>query len=193
MSTTNIHQSFKDIAHRFSVSEEQIGPILERIKIKTAEVPSEEQLKGFEKVCTMLKSGMPLDQAVQSLHEEAKTHKTQGTKAAPSPSPTEAALAQTNQAAIATLGQDVPQGVKAGLDSISAEAAQLTLKQLPQLIAQTTNTNEQHLTEGVVGFVTASYQDHIAKGLQDPQFLEAVRQAMAAGKSRNTSATKSPS
>ncbi|MEH2260397.1 hypothetical protein [Nostoc sp.] len=78
MSANAIHDSFKQIAERYSIPKDQISKILESIKIKSLAKPSSEQIRGFEKVCQMVQSGMELEVAVQTIHEEAKnSNKTQ--------------------------------------------------------------------------------------------------------------------
>ena len=65
----------KVIATKYEVAEDQISAILNALSIKT-ENPSEIQLKGFERVCELMKGGTPLEKAAQTVADEAKTKTT---------------------------------------------------------------------------------------------------------------------
>jgi hypothetical protein len=67
--------TLKAIAKKHEVAEDQISAILSALSIKT-ENPSEIQVIGFEKVCELMKGGMPLEEAAQIVTTEAKAKTT---------------------------------------------------------------------------------------------------------------------
>jgi hypothetical protein len=69
------NDKLKAIATKYEVPENQIQIILNILSVK-AENPSETQLKGFEKVCELIKSGTPLERAAQAVATEAKAKST---------------------------------------------------------------------------------------------------------------------
>jgi len=72
-----MNNALNEIAAKYEVSEEKIPEILAGMKVKDAQKPSKAQLDGFEKVCTLLKEGKPMDQALATILEEAKSDKMQ--------------------------------------------------------------------------------------------------------------------
>ena len=169
MSTNTIHNSFKEIAKRCSIPEDQISPILESIKIKSSAKPTEEQIKGFEQVCQMVQSGMELDVAVQSIHESAKKNN----KAQPENGETlPAAEAQPRD----------EEGVNVQIDNLVIEeaerAANATVAGLPQMAIE----EQQRVRELFI----QRFRQHLAKRLQDPsvrQQCQAVIEGEDMGKS----------
>jgi hypothetical protein len=65
----------KVIATKYGVAEDQISAILSALSIKT-ENPNEVQLKGFERVCELIKGGTPLEKAAQTVADDAKAKTT---------------------------------------------------------------------------------------------------------------------
>ena len=169
MSADTIHNSFKEIAKRYSIAEDQISTILESIKIKSSAKPSDEQLKGFDQVCQMVQSGIELDAAVQSIHEEAKNNN----KAQPENGETlPAAEAQPR----------VEEGVNIQIDNLVLEeaerAADATVAGLPQMAIE----EQQRVRELFI----QRFRQHLAKRLQDPsvrQQCQAVIEGEDMGKS----------
>lgn len=164
MSTNTIHNSFKEIAKRCSIPEDQISTILESIKIKSSAKPSDEQLKGFEKVCQMIQSGMELDMAVQSIHEEVKNNnKTQ--KENGEALPTAQAQPKTED------------GVKVQIDNYVLEqaerAADATVAGFPQMAIE-----EQ---QRVKKLFIQRFQQRLAERLQDPSVRKQFQAAIEGG------------
>lgn len=158
------NNSFKEIAKRYSIPEDQISKILESIKIKSSAKPSDEQLKGFEKVCQMIQSGMELDVAVQSIHEEAKNNnKTQKENGEALP----AAQAQLK----------AEDGVNAQLNNLvlqeAERAADVTLARFPQMALE----EQQHFRELFI----QRFRQCLVERLQDPNFKQQF-QAVIEGK-----------
>jgi hypothetical protein len=69
------NDKLKAIATKHGVAEDQISAILSALSIKT-ENPNEVQLKGFERVCELMKGGTPLEKAAQTVADEAKAKAT---------------------------------------------------------------------------------------------------------------------
>lgn len=158
------NNSFKEIAKRYSIGEDQISEILESIKIKSSAKPSDEQLKGFEKVCQMIQSGMELDVAVQSIHEEAKNNnKTQQENGEALP----AAQAQPK----------AEDGVKVQIDNYVLEqaerAADATVAGFPQMAIE-----EQ---QRVQKLFIKRFQQRLAERLQDPSVRQQFQAAIEGG------------
>lgn len=162
MSANN--NSFKEIANRYSIPEDQISRILESIKIKSSAKPSDEQLRGFEKVCQMVQSGMELDVAVQSIHEEAKNN-----------NKTQKENDQVLPAAQAQLKAE--NGMNAQFDDLVFEqaerAADFALAELPQIALE----QRQHYREKFI----QRFRQHIVERLQDPSYQQQF-QAVIEGK-----------
>ena len=150
MSANTIHNSFKDIAKRYSVTEDQISPILESIKIKSSAKPSDEQLGGFEQVCQMIQSGIELDAAVQSIHEQAKNNN----------------LAQPENGEMlpAQAQLEVEDGIKVQIDNYAFElaerAADASVAKIPQMAIE----EEQRFREVFI----QRFRQRLAERLQDP-------------------------
>lgn len=151
MSANTIHNSFKEIAKRYSIGEDQISTILELIKIKSSAKPSDEQLGGFEQVCQMVQSGMELDVAVQSIHESAKKNNE--------------AQPENGEALSAAQAQPrAEEGVNVQIDNLVLEeaerAADATVAGLPQMAIE----EQQRVRELFI----QRFRQHLAKRLQDP-------------------------
>lgn len=175
MSANTIHNSFKEIAKRYSIGEDQISPILESIKIKSSAKPSDEQLRGFEQVCQMVQSGMELDAAVQSIHAEAKNNN----------------LAQPENAEVLPAAQAQPKSedeVNTQLDNLvlqeAERAANVTLAGFPQMAFEEQQRFRQLFIE--------RFRQHLVKGLQDPSFKQQF-QAVIEGQDMGKSLMLSPS
>ena len=69
------NEALKSIAAAHNVTEDQISFILNALSIKT-EALNEVQIKGFERVCELMKGGVPLDEAAQTITAEAKAKTT---------------------------------------------------------------------------------------------------------------------
>jgi len=149
MSANAIHDSFKQIAERYSIPEDQISKILESIKIKSSVKPSDEQLRGFEKVCQMIQSGTELELAVQSIHEEAKnSKKTQKPNVEVLP----AAQTKTDDEVNAQIDNYVLQQAE--------RAADVTVEALPQMAFE----EQQRFRELFIH----RFRQRLAERLQDP-------------------------
>jgi hypothetical protein len=167
MSANTIHNSFKDIAKRHSIGEDKISPILESIKIKSSAKPSDEQLKGFEQVCQMVQSGIELDVAVQSIHEQAKNNN----------------LAQPENGEMlpAQAQLEVEDGIKVQIDNYAFElaerAADASVAKIPQMAIE----EEQRFREAFI----QRFRQRLAERLQDPsvkQQFQAVIEGEDMGK-----------
>lgn len=163
MSANTIHNSFKEIAKRYSIGEDQISTILESIKIKSSAKPSDQQLKGFDQVCQMVQSGMELDAAVQSIHEEAKNNN----KAQPENGET---------LPVAQAQSEFEDGVNAQFDDLvfkqAERAADFALAELPQIALE----QRQHYRKKFI----KRFRQHIVERLQDPKYQQQF-QAMIEG------------
>ena len=151
MSANTIHNSFKEIAKRYSIGEDQISPILESIKIKSSAKPSDEQLRGFEQVCQMVQSGIELDAAVQSIHEQAKNNNL--------------AQSENGEALPAAQAQiEVEDGIKVQIDNYAFElaerAADASVAKIPQMAIE----EEQRFREAFI----QRFRQRLAERLQDP-------------------------
>ncbi len=168
MSANTIHNSFKEIAKRYSIGEDQISPILESIKIKSSAKPSDEQLKGFEQVCQMVQSGIELDAAVQLIHEEAKNNN----KAQP----------ENGEALPAAQAQlEVEDGIKVQIDNYAFElaerAADASVARIPKMAIE----EEKRFREAFI----QRFRQRLAERLQDPsvkQQFQAVIEGQDMGK-----------
>jgi hypothetical protein len=69
------NDELKAIATKYEVAVDQISAILSALSIKT-ENPNEVQLKGFERVCELMKGGTPLEKAAQVVADDAKAKTT---------------------------------------------------------------------------------------------------------------------
>lgn len=155
-----MNNALKEIASKYSVSEEKIPEILAGMKIKDAQKPTKPQLEGFEKVCTMLKEGQPMDQALATILESAKNDSIQkdtqsNARANPSQSPqTENSEAKLEEFIL----------------SLANQSADATFATLPNIAFE-----EHHRLKAL--FVQR-YRERIMERLQDPEFRQQFQAAI---------------
>lgn len=197
-----LHQSFKEIAKCFSIPEDQIQTILERIKIKSSAKPSSEQLQGFEKVCDMLRSGTQLDVAVEAIHTEAKTNQTDKHRAEPGASanggtPSDTSLAVTESSAILNHdGKEFAQNYNwQGLEQSVKEVAQQVAPEARQKFVKGAAEEADHVAAGMYAYgryvMHEELREEIGKG-EFKQVKEEIIKAIRTGKSQKGSPEKSP-
>ncbi len=146
----------KDIATRYEVSEEQMLEILARMKIKNAEKPSKPQTEGFEKVCTLLKEGTPMDTAITAILDEAKNAKSGEPQI----------NGETSQAADTLEDEEFRNLVFREAD----RAADATLKSFPQIAFEERQRYKELFVQ--------RYRQRIAQQLQDPDFRQHFQAAI---------------
>jgi uncharacterized protein YoaH (UPF0181 family) len=69
------NEALKEIVVKYDIAEDRISAILTALSIKT-EKPNDTQLKGFERVCQLMKEGTSLEEAAQIVTAEAKSKAT---------------------------------------------------------------------------------------------------------------------
>jgi hypothetical protein len=123
------NNTLKAIATKYNVAEDQISAILIALNIKT-DNPSEIQLKGFERVCELMKGGIPLEKAAQDVADEAKAKATAKDNPVPAPKMTVAEReAQLNEIASRySMGDRVQEFMKA----LALKSDSLTTEQFEQ-------------------------------------------------------------
>lgn len=146
----------KDIATRYEISEEKMLDILARMKIKNAEKPSKPQIEGFEKVCTLLKEGKPMEEAITAILDEAKNGKSNEPQI----------NGEASQAADTLEDEELKNFVFREAD----RAADATLKSFPQIAFEERQRYKELFVQ--------RYRQRIAQQLQDPEFRQHFQAAI---------------
>jgi len=163
-----ISKDLKAIATRYAINDEkQIEEILIAMPVTNTDKPSEEQIKGFEKVCALIQDGKQMSEAIKAASLETKNGKSErapqtNDSAAPSKSPhTELSQVKLDEFILA-------QGDR---------AADMTLASLPNIAI------EEH--DRLKALFRQRYQQRIMERLQDPEYrqqFEAVIEGQDMGK-----------
>ncbi len=149
-----MNDALKEIARKYAVSEEKISQILAGMKVKDVQKPSKPQLEGFEKVCTLLKEGKPMEQALATILDEAKNGK-------PERAP------QTNGSAAHSKSPQTELSEVKLDEFILAQgdrAADVTLASLPDIAFE----EQQRLK----ALFVQRYRQRIMERLQDPEYRQ---------------------
>jgi hypothetical protein len=70
-----MNEALKEIASRYEVASDRIPEILEKLPLKNPEKPTKKQIQGFERVCSLIKEGKSIEEAVEVVVGEAKNGK----------------------------------------------------------------------------------------------------------------------
>lgn len=155
-----MNNALKEIASKYSVSEEKIPEILAGMKIKDAQKPTRPQLEGFEKVCTMLKEGQSMDQALATILESAKNDLSQkDTQTNPRANSSQSAQIENSEAKLEEF-----------ILSLANQSADATFATLPNIAFE-----EHHRLKAL--FVQR-YRERIISRLQDPEFRQQFQAAI---------------
>lgn len=181
MTNNKVNPAFKDIALRYKIAEEQIPNIVKSMQLNPEESPSETQLKGFEEICKLVETGMELGLATQTVKNTIREEKAK--KQASENVPNAQALATQNPAAIrqATLVQfdeTVPGDLKEAINQPLDEDAVETVKGLPESIAGSVDEVKTPFQLGLDAYVKSRWTEGVTKGLQDPETLKAISEAL---------------
>jgi len=157
-----MNNALNEIAAKYEVSEEKIPEILAGMKVKDAQKPSKAQLDGFEKVCTLLKEGKPMDQALATILEEAKSDKMQKD------------IQNNENASHPQMQSPQAENSEAKLDdfilTLANQAANATLTSFPNIAL------EEHLR--LKALFVKRYRERIAEQLQSAEFRQQFQAAM---------------
>lgn len=197
-----LHQSFKEIAKRFSIPEDQIQTILDQIKIKSSDKPTGEQLQGFEKVCDMLRSGMQLDVAVEAIHKEAKHNQIDRQQAQPEASangkPNDTSLAVADSSVISNSeGKEFAQDFNwQGLEQSVKEVAQQVAPEAREEFVNGAADKATNIVDGMYAYGQYLMNEAFRAEIDNEEFGQQVNddiiKAIRTGKSQTGASKTSP-
>lgn len=159
--TKSISKDLKEIAARHAINnEKRIEEILVAMPVPNTDKPTEEQVRGFEKVCSLIQGGKQINEAINAVCEEAKNEKThKDTQVNDSTDPSESLQTENSNAKVEDF-----------ILSLANQSADATFASLPSIAI------EEH--QRLKALFVQQYRQRIMERLQDPEFRQQFQAAI---------------
>lgn len=162
-----ISKDLKEIATRHAINDAKlIDEILATMPIANTDKPTEEQIKGFERVCTLIQEGKPLPEAVNVVIAEATETQT------PKEAEKEATPDNTPQP-VPPVPDHLANQVEQFVQEQGSKMAEMSLATLPAMA----EAEHQRLKDMFI----QAYRKRIAEMLQDPAYRQRFETLMLGG------------
>ena len=133
-----MNDALKAIAGKHQINEDQLPAILGALNIKT-DKPTDNQLRGVERVCELMQGGSSIEAAAATVAQEAKSRKT---------SKDSSALAQTDSSDLAAIAaESVPPDIKAQINLVAKAVGPIAVPDFVEVITDEASAVEHGIRQ----------------------------------------------